>query len=553
MFLFILTIMALPLLAGLWPTMLKGREEEMVLMEVYITGVLSLFAAALSAACVIIKLDGSFTDYRRLLYGLTLALCLSALLFGHRQLAKLWHKGKEQGLATASLIKKGLGRQTSGGRERRQVFLLLCVCLLFLLQIGNLFLYVPAVGADATTETVYVTQLTDTVFQYHPLTGQPLERGIYPLHKLASLPLLYSAWSRLCGLDVRFFLYTLIPLWVFGMNYGIMTGLTRLFFREQRERRYGFLIVYGLLNLMGDYHPATYAYVLLHEGWKGGALTAAVLVPFALYLLYRLASGNGKLFSAAGLLLCGAGVLFVQPFFAPALIVDSTREGNQWGLFFVSLLALVIMRDRMRKKWRKEELLFFCLALATCLLAANPLPVLGICYVASEIGRAGEDRQRGTAALIGILLMASLTGTILPYRADITKKKYVQESERAIQEAIHELVVNYGDSACLAAPNAVMEEARLENASLKLPYGKDLWQENCGREIADIYTEEERYLYMLMQTDYLQPDEAAAAAALEECNILVLREAMSESVQEQYGWYQFAGTPGYALYCRQDF
>lgn len=565
---FLLCITIFPFLAGAWLLKRKikksinqevsGEEKDLCLIKIYITGVLLLFLLAEVASCIIIKADGSFSEYSRLLGILILFCCFPALLFCRKELLQMGKKAWNILQETAALFKAGFGGKKAGSRERKHACLLGLVVFLFFVQTAGLFLYVPAVGADTTVETVYATLLTDTVFRYNPVTGSALQFGMYPVYKLASLPLLYSACINFCRLDVRLFLHILIPVWILLLNYLLTAGLSRLFFKGQKEKQYIFLLFYGLLNVMGDYHETTYAYLLLHEGWKGSAVSSAVIVPFALYLLYEAAlCGNTvktrveKLVSAAVLTgLCFTGWLFARPLFGPSYIFASVREGNQWGLFLVSFLALILIREKNRKKWKKEEFIFFGVSLASCVLAANPLPVLCTAYAGAEIARAGEEKQKGMPVLTGLLVLICLTGTILPYRAEIVKKEYVPDSERKIQEQIAGLAAGYGENARLAAPNAVMEEARLLNGKLTLPYGKDLWRENCNREIADVYTEEQMYLYELMQTDYLQPDAAAGAALLADCNILAMREAMSREAERQYGWQRAEGAAGYALYYR---
>ena len=53
-----------------------------------------------------------------------------------------------------------------------------------------------------------------------------------------------------------------------------------------------------------------------------------------------------------------------------------------------------------------------------------------------------------------------------------------------------------------------------------------------------------------MKIDYEQPDTIAAIAAELKCNILVMRERMSEQAERQYGWEESEGTTDYAVYCR---
>ena len=57
-------------------------------------------------------------------------------------------------------------------------------------------------------------------------------------------------------------------------------------------------------------------------------------------------------------------------------------------------------------------------------------------------------------------------------------------------------------------------------------------------------------LYEQMKADYEHPDTIAALAVDMQCNILVLRERISEDALRQYGWKKTEDIPGYAVYCR---
>ena len=53
-----------------------------------------------------------------------------------------------------------------------------------------------------------------------------------------------------------------------------------------------------------------------------------------------------------------------------------------------------------------------------------------------------------------------------------------------------------------------------------------------------------------MKVDYKQPDTIAAMAVDLQCDILVLREKMSEDAMRRYGWQDAGDVTGYAVYCR---
>ncbi len=60
---------------------------------------------------------------------------------------------------------------------------------------------------------------------------------------------------------------------------------------EQKEKRNLFLIFASLLLIMGEGDTASYAYALLHHGWRGTTGMATVLLMGA-YILYEMAWGD---------------------------------------------------------------------------------------------------------------------------------------------------------------------------------------------------------------------------------------------------------------------
>ena len=55
-------------------------------------------------------------------------------------------------------------------------------------------------------------------------------------------------------------------------------------------------------------------------------------------------------------------------------------------------------------------------------------------------------------------------------------------------------------------------------------------------------------MFEQMKTDYMQPDTIAAMAAEMHCNILVMRECMSEEMLIRGGWKEAEEVTGYAVY-----
>lgn len=538
---FLLCVTVLPVLPGLTLIRLKKEKETTTLTECYMMGLLFLFLLGEAVSCAVIKLEGSFSLYCRI-FGSAVMLCsFLSLLLNWRMAGKLRHFAHGAFLQKKEKKKKPV-------RQKAELAVLL---LLLVLQFAGYVIYTADTGSDTMTETILATTVTDTVFQYNPVTGAALSYGMYPVYKLASLSLLYSALYRMCGMPLPVFLYYAVPFWLLLVSFCVLSLLSKAFFGEQQEKRNLFLIFMNLLILTGDGESSAYAYNLLHGGWKGPTAAAALIVPFGVYILYTMFDRKEWRYGIAGLLLTVCGLLFARPLFLPdSLAFTESDTGRQWGLLVLTVLALYMARDVTKKKWKRQEAVLLAGCLLSGIISGSALVLIGTAYAGACIWGIAEEWKKGVPVFAGSLILICLAGTVLPYQADIVKKWHVSEADEAVQDKITILAENYKEGAKLAAPENVMEQAKLRNGRIILPYGKDLWYENCNREIADVYTDAALILYEQMKTDYMQPDTIAAMAAEQQCDILVMREAMSSEAEVQYGWKKTEGTAGYAVYCR---
>ena len=252
MILFILCVTVVPVLAGLACMRLKREKETMTLTEAYMMGLLVLFLLGEVAACLVIKLDGSFSFYCKILSGAVIVWCLLSVLLG-------WKMGKELLRHVPVFFRLREGTR----HPRRRIVEWAVLIALIAVQAGGYFLFVPETGSDTMAETIGVTLMSDTVFQYNPVTGMALEYGMYPIYKLASLPLLYSSLCRLCGLPLQTFLFFLLPFWMILINLGVMSVWSNILIEESvgeyKEKRRLFLIFISLLIVMGDSEKTSFA------------------------------------------------------------------------------------------------------------------------------------------------------------------------------------------------------------------------------------------------------------------------------------------------------
>ncbi len=549
MILFILCVTVVPVLAGLACMRLKREKETMTLTEAYMMGLLVLFLLGEVAACLVIKLDGSFSFYCKILSGAVIVWCLLSVLLG-------WKMGKELLRHVPVFFRLREGTR----HPRRRIVEWAVLIALIAVQAGGYFLFVPETGSDTMAETIGVTLMSDTVFQYNPVTGMALEYGMYPIYKLASLPLLYSSLCRLCGLPLQTFLFFLLPFWMILINLGVMSVWSNILIEESvgeyKEKRRLFLIFISLLIVMGDSEKTSFAWLLLHSGWRGTTAVAAFVIPFGVYIAYTMFQKKEWIFGSVGIFLSLCGFVFTRPLRLPESFAFTGQDtGRQWGMLLLVVIGLYLAREKAKKRWKLQEAVFLGMCLMLSLISGSTFAYLGVGYVMTCLWGIAEERKKGTSLFVGFFIAICMAGTVLPFHGNALKKWHVSEADLEIQDKITQYAGNYEGTVMLVAPEHVMEQARLQNDNIILPYGKDLWygftwygKKSCNQEIADVYTEKEVMLYEQMKVDYKQPDTMAALVSETDCRLLVLREEMSEEAKAQYGWHMAEKTEGYAIY-----
>lgn len=530
---------AFPALPGLGLARLKKERESITLAECYLYGLLFLFLLGEIASCAAIKMERGFSFYCGLFAGFAVTGSLLLLIPG----------GKTAGEALRLIRERFTAPKEKNRNRKRQAAETVILLLLLGMQIAGYFLYIPDTGGDTMTETISVAVLTDTIFRYDPVTGKLLANGMYPLFKLASLPLLYGGVYKLSGMEMQDFLYCAVPIWMLLVNYAVLRVWSCTLFREQKEKRNLFLIFANLLILMGDNGGISYAHDLLHHGWRSTTMAMTVFLIGA-WILFEMLVKKEWACGVVGTALALCGFLAAYPLLPPDLA--AAGYNRQWDMLLIAALGLYLVRECTKKKWKKQEVILIGVCLLLSAAPGLPFAVLGISYALTGMWSVADEWKRGVVMFAGLLIVICMTGTVLPFRADLPKRWHIPESSREIQDKIAQVAETYEGEARLAAPSDVMEKARLADARIVLPYGKDLWNPGCNREIRNFYPYEEEalLLYEQMKTDYAQPDTAAALAAAQECNILVLRERMSTDAMRQYGWRETENITGYAVYYR---
>lgn len=249
-------------------SILRWKETNQI--ETYLIGFFFLFflQGVLLIPCV--WLGKSLTFVCNIMWIICIALVVLGVAFGI--LSRIRNKHTEEKLLKSPWKKT----------EKVCFFVMLATFLLILLR---MVLGMDMLREDIMLETVQTTLQSDELFMMHPLTGRTMEAGMITSKKIVTLPLFYACMVRMTGIETEAFLCLLVGSIVLLCSYYALALLFSKVTAPTRGKLYLFWIVYGLLILSGDYHPATLAYHLLYRGYDGTSICFTVILPYLLYLI----------------------------------------------------------------------------------------------------------------------------------------------------------------------------------------------------------------------------------------------------------------------------
>lgn len=127
-------------------------------------------------------------------------------------------------------------------------------------------------------------------------------------------------------------------------------------------------------------------------------------------------------------------------------------------------------------------------------------------------------------------------------------RKAERENRQQAKEVLSQVIERQGEDICLWAPRELLEFAREQSGSLRLLYGRNMWEEALNAYTYDTYSQEiqELYLWMenadpsgeaLIENDeedevLLQGSDCVAAAAAAGVNCIILPDSLEEKTVE---------------------
>jgi len=264
-FLLSLFLMVVPYTCGaLIRKIYRDREEGAG--ETYLVGVLALFFIWEMLSVPAVYLGLSFRLIVKVYSGILLVITTLSLFL---------ERGRLHRIGTPKIT-------VSGTR--------LFTVLMFLGQIILFFLLRPDTETDYTLENVRTILQTDLVYAYHPGTGELLPHPMSLRGKLQCLVPFYAYLSALVG-DPAIVVYRLAPAWCFSMclvAYSVLLEIAVPDREKGKEDRAYCMMILQMLIFFGWLSGKGIFYMQLHRAFRGETWVFAILLPYLIYLCYRI-------------------------------------------------------------------------------------------------------------------------------------------------------------------------------------------------------------------------------------------------------------------------
>lgn len=437
----IIVLIAVPYLCGTLETMVL-RERNAGHLNIYVTGLLSLFAYFLFSILVSLKLDFTFEKMRLMFLAGPVLLSMTAI-------PVLIYK-----------IKKGL---VSGMPSVNRQMLWFVPTAVVLGAVAFLA-YEPSYINDNTWEIVNTTLESGTIYEISSLTGKPLELALPIFTKIYVMPMFYAVMCKTFGFEMWLLAGLLMPVIFFALNISLIYSISGELMPAKAERRRAlFMCIHLLLLIAGTYLPAdgitaTAGYALLREGYTGYALTYGVLVPFVLLLLLRKKYVHAFLSGITFLGLIPLDKFFFAVLGTPVRYYTQVNTAGKLAAFYlVSLMIMAVLV--ILKKDRCRAAVFAC-------------PSVLVCYCVVRLSDFIQAKRDRIIYFLGVGIVVLAACGFRPME-DAIPASNIRKENADLKACI--LEISKDKAVCLWGTEDIMSEARRISPKVELAYPRSVF------------------------------------------------------------------------------
>ena len=334
---------------------------------------------------------------------------------------------------------------------------------------------------DITVEVVNTFLADNALYSNNPLTGGEYINPISKRFMLQGLPTMYAMVVAGFNVPTELLVQHIVPVIVMAFSYFAYYRLSEVLFGRNMNKRYVFMIFVAFTLMVTDRAPYLAGYQMMHSAYLGSSILQLILVPYAAAMAFE-----KKWWQVS---VCGATAVCVcNPF---AVSPDLANYFTDYKLLAVCI-AYLLYEYFGKEKPEKPIFLWTSLVL---------FPTALLAYAACELLLAilpkyGRKEWNKKAVTIGMSIAVILVYTMLGNMGDM---QVVDEIEAEKRSGYAEALVVMGDDAVLWGPRELMQYARMQDGDIKLPYGKDMWDERSAAYDGDAYDESLILAYEWMQ------------------------------------------------------
>ena len=274
-------------------------------------------------------------------------LILWILIWSILTLVLFFRQGGRQSLKE----KAGIGlKEFAASVKEDRVCILLLLCILGLLawecSVYALRTHIDDDDARYVANAVAACE-TDTVYQYHPDTGEKLTYFAGELCKdlVSCIMIFYAGISFLMRIHPTILIHSLWPV-VWLLTGSVFLWLIARSLYEKNSRRLYFVLVCMLVRQMGGVTVYTGSSFTLLRLWQGKAVVPAVVVPMGIWLLLEEKNGRKEFWQGILLMnvfacLCSGNGIYLSGIMTGILCLFRAVRNRSWQAILYGAACLV--------------------------------------------------------------------------------------------------------------------------------------------------------------------------------------------------------------------
>jgi hypothetical protein len=207
----------------------------------------------------------------------------AAALAGLAASALIGNKAKNHNAAAPLLYENGSREIAKGDIYAAFLAVVIFIICFVITQVdNNIYL-----DGDMTVETVNSFISTDSFYTVNPLTGTAYTVGVPSRLKILCLPSLYTFFSKTFHISPAYVVWRIVPAFVLICCAAAYYNLSEVLFKNDSGKRNMFMVLVGLVILLGNYMYGMDGFMALESGFRGTAFRNLVLVPYTISLTFR--------------------------------------------------------------------------------------------------------------------------------------------------------------------------------------------------------------------------------------------------------------------------